>query len=91
MCDIMFGELDGRIITMVDIFESAGLVDYLFDDNYADFSLVELYKMSRDTVKTEYDLYQSAQEVAASINLEQLMIDETKSKLFIQYYLFCIH
>ena len=68
ICDAIFGEFHPYLS------ESTRAVDYLFNDNSDDIPLVDLYKMGRDTVKSEYNLYQLAKEKAAltKINLEKL-------------------
>ena len=64
--------------------ERLGAVDYLFDDSYEDFSLVDLYKMARDTVHHEYEAYEIAKSAAASqprdTSFADLMSDPSKSK-----------
>ena len=66
--------LDEQDIWRYFLSASTRAVDHLFDD-YADISMVDLYKMGRDTVKSEYDSYQLAQEKTAqtTLNLEKLM------------------
>jgi len=93
MCQEMSQQIE-REVHPTEVFgfiETAGLVDFLFDDSYEDFSVVDLYKFARDDTKNEYQFYKTVKkdavpEANSDSSFQQLMSDPTKRYLHNNYY-----